>query len=442
MIDLKIDITKELDLDVLLKKLELNDLFSFEYDEIKKLRKLITDKINVDDILLELRKEFKTITISDSYYKFFDDDDIRNKIKSKKSIFSNNTVFNKVLVKSEIYNSENWFGIGYQYDGVIIFSKTGFIVGTIDKEILEEKKWELKSFITDTEKRKYFEIGFGYISCDFLKSTRGFKMRREIEKIFINLLKKDILISVEKSLKEFSIYIKKKKVEFENSKVELLSKLDKDNNGIIDVIEDNNEFSLLMKKHQKVIIEKGKEFNQNYTHQFIKVGNYIKKKRNNLQLIFDSIKMIEDQNELEDYLKILENEIHTYNLLLFNSLNLLVSLIEDDQITFYDIYEKFDKFNIFNSNWENEHSDKLTTLNKEVSELNSNIKGLMNEISEIGYMIWSSLEDLSYITENSTNMLNNRLGEINSSLNTNNLLTMIQTYQTYQINKNTKSLRG
>jgi len=238
---------------------------------------------------------------------------------------------------------------------------------------------------------------------------------------------------------------KYKKLESERlkeSKNSLISKLDKDNNGIIDVIEDNNEFSLLMKKHQKVIIEKGKEFNQNYTHQFIKVGNYIKKKRNNLQLIFDSLKEVQNQKDLSDFVKILENEIHTYNLLLFNSLNLIVSLIEDDQITFYDIYEKFDKLNIFNSNWENELSDKLTTLNKEVSELNSNIKGLMNEISEIGYMIWSSLEDLSYITENSTNMLNNRLGEINSSLNTNNLLTMIQTYQTYQINKNTKSLRG
>ena len=436
MIDLDFNIIKELDLDVLLKKHELNDLFSFEYDEKKKLEKLITDKINVDDILSELRKEFKTITISDSYYKFFDDDDIRNKIKPKKSIFSNNTVFNKVLVKSEIYNSENWFGIGYQYDGIIIVSKTGFIVGTIDKEKLEEKKWELKIFIMNGEKRNYFNLDFGHIYLDFLRSTD------EIEKIVRNLFKKEILISVEKSLKEFSIYIKKKKSEFENSKVDLLSKLDKDNNGIIDVIEDNNEFSLLMKKHQKVIIEKGKEFNQNYTHQFIKVGNYIKKKRNNLQLIFDSIKKIEDQNELEDYLKILENEIHTYNLLLFNSLNLLVSLIEDDQITFYDIYEKFDKFNIFNSNWENELSDKLTTLNKEVSELNSNIKGLMNEISEIGYMIWSSLEDLSYITENSTNMLNNSLGEINSSLDTNNLLTMIQTYQMYKVNKNTKSLKG
>ena len=70
------------------------------------------------------------------------------------------------------------------------------------------------------------------------------------------------------------------------------------------------------------------------------------------------------------------------------------------------------------------------------------IKDLMYEVRRMGNKISNSIEELSYVTEESTRMLNNSLGEINSSLNTNNLLTMIQTYQTYKINKNTKSLRG
>ena len=65
----------------------------------------------------------------------------------------------------------------------------------------------------------------------------------------------------------------------------------------------------------------------------------------------------------------------------------------------------------------------------------------MYEIREMGETIISSIEDLSYITEESTRMLDNRLGEIDSSIKTNNLLTLIQTYQTYKINKNTKSLK-
>ena len=134
-------------------------------------------------------------------------------------------------------------------------------------------------------------------------------------------------------------------------------------------------------------------------------------------------------------MEILEGEIHSYNLLLINSLNLIVSLIEDDQITFYEIYEKFDKLNIFNSNWENELSQKLTNIS-------SDINGLMNEIKDVGDKIVSSIDNLSYITEESTRMLDDRLGEIDSSIKTNNLLTLIQTYQTYKINKNTKNLRG
>ena len=116
-------------------------------------------------------------------------------------------------------------------------------------------------------------------------------------------------------------------------------------------------------------------------------------------------------------------------------MNLIVSLIEDDQITFYEIYEKFDKLNIFNSNWENELSQKLTNIS-------TDLQGLMYEIRDMGDRIVSSIEDLSYITKESTKMLDNRLGEIDSSIKTNNLLTLIQTYQTYKINKNTKSLRG
>ena len=219
------------------------------------------------------------------------------------------------------------------------------------------------------------------------------------------------------------------------SKLDIISQFDKDNNGIIDIIEDNNEFNQLFKKHQNIVIEKGKEFNQNYTHQFIKVGNYLKEKRSNLQLIFEHIKNLENEEEFNEYVSILENDIHLYNLLLINSLSLIVSLIEDDQITFYNIYERFDKLNIFNSNWENEVSDKLT-------DVNFNLQKIMFEIRDMGNKIVKSIEDLTFITSESIRMLDSRLGEIDSSIKTNNLLTLINTYQTYKINKNTKGLRG
>ena len=58
----------------------------------------------------------------------------------------------------------------------------------------------------------------------------------------------------------------------------------------------------------------------------------------------------------------------------------------------------------------------------------------------------SELNNLSYVTQESFEELNNsvinQLKEVESSINTNDLLTGIQAYQLYKINKNTKGLRN
>ena len=336
----------------------------------------------------------------------------------------------------------------------------------------------LGSYIGDIESPKtYFKMRYdfktihlknskrimGWGNCggmDFKKvSDEGFEYYKINDNIYwkdgspgMITLKSKVIHECLQEIQNDIISRKKKKENFEKAEEEkrvnvlnkkknsIIDKFDKDKNGTIDIIEDKNEFQLLLKKHQKVIIEKGKEFNQNYAHQFIKVGNYIKQKRNNLQLIFDTIKQVPNQNDLNDFVEILEGEIHSYNLLLINSLNLIGSLIQGDQITVYEIYE-FDKLNLYNSNWENEVSAKLSDLNQGINKLNQNLKVVMNNIKNMGNMIIDSMEDLSYITEESTKLLDNRLEEIDSSIKTNNLLTMIQSYQTYKINQNTKSLK-
>lgn len=213
------------------------------------------------------------------------------------------------------------------------------------------------------------------------------------------------------------------------SQNKILKELDKDGNGEVDVVE-GNDFSLLLKKHQKSIIE----IDRTYVQQFVKVSSYLKTKKNNVQLIFNSIKDTSNEKELNEYVGILKNEIQTYSLILFNSLNMIVSLVEDDMITFYEIHESFDKLNIFNSNWENEVSQKL-------SNIGDGLSNLMYSIEEMGQNIANEIGELSYVTEESNRMLSNQLQDIDSSLQTNNLLTGIQTYQMYKINKNTKGLR-
>lgn len=54
----------------------------------------------------------------------------------------------------------------------------------------------------------------------------------------------------------------------------------------------------------------------------------------------------------------------------------------------------------------------------------------------------NSIEQLSYVTEQSNEQLQGQLSGIHSTLKVGNLINTINTYQNYKNNKNTKSLRG
>ena len=112
------------------------------------------------------------------------------------------------------------------------------------------------------------------------------------------------------------------------------------------------------------------------------------------------------------------------------------SLVCDDLITFYEIYESFDKLGIFNSNWENEVSEKLTNIGDKLNDLMYSInkmeQNIVNELSNMSYVAQESFNELSQ-------SVSNQLEEIDSTIKFNNLLTGIQTYQLYKINKNTKN---
>jgi len=66
---------------------------------------------------------------------------------------------------------------------------------------------------------------------------------------------------------------------------------------------------------------------------------------------------------------------------------------------------------------------------------------LIKELRDVGHRIVDSIDNLSYITEESTRQLTSKMEEIDSTLKVSNLINLIQTYQMYKINKNTKSLR-
>ena len=215
-------------------------------------------------------------------------------------------------------------------------------------------------------------------------------------------------------------------------KLQLINDFDKDKNGKIDIVE-CDDFNQLLKKHQKKIIETDKS----YIQQFVQLSDHLNTRKDNIQHLYDKVKAIPNQNafgaDYNDFIKIIKNTIHSYKVLLANSLNMICALIEDDLITFYKIHGKLDKLNIFNSNYENEILNKLSNIEMKLEDVIYSINDMNNNIAmELGM--------LSMEIENSTNILSKHLKEIGSEIDVNTFVTGIGVYQMYQINKNIKSL--
>ena len=216
-------------------------------------------------------------------------------------------------------------------------------------------------------------------------------------------------------------------------KTDFFSKVDGNQDGVLDIIQSKKDFNLLLKSNQSLIIEKGRQ----YIHEFVKISNYLISKGDALQEIFEEIKNVKNETKLTDLIGLLEDQVYYYNLIFIHSTNMIISLTKDDMITFYEIYESFDKSNVFQSNWEREIKDKL-------EGIEAGIESVLNSIESLERNLVNGISNLSYITQSSFKELQDSVIEelegIQSSINFNNLLTGVQTYQLYKINKNTKGL--
>ena len=373
--------------------------------------------------------------------------DFYNNNKSDDRIYSDNqitsfsfkmTPYRQLRSKGNTYLKENKSDIIFGLKSGIVFTKSNIIVldgveFTIPLiiELDEINSLEIKE--NQKEKNKIYLWVGNYLTFNGIKKVEGnqlWKYELDLIEEIKNLLG-SIIEKYNKTLNDE--FVKSEKVRLSKLKItqnNLLSQLDKDGNGEVDVVE-GNDFNILLKKHQKSIVE----VDRNYVQQFVKVSSYLKTKKENIQSIFNSIKDTPNQEVLNEYVGVLKDEIHTYNLILFNSLNMIVSLVEDDMITFYEIHEMFDTLNMFDSKHEKDVSQKLTNIGY-------GLKDLMYEIRDMGNQISDSIGELSYVTEQSNQQLTNQLSEIDSTMKVGNLINTINTYQNYKNNKNTKSLRG
>jgi hypothetical protein len=269
------------------------------------------------------------------------------------------------------------------------------------------------------------------------------KEKKEIElkiKKQKELETKNQLIKLEEESKNYKNDQLEKIHTFRNS---LISKFDKLKKNEIHLIP-CNDFGILLKKHQSKIVE----FDKTYIQKFVKISNFLSLKKKNIAELYNQLFILErikaedipekhwimrapyksHFHKLNDIDELIQIEIHTYESVIFHSISMITALLKKDLLTFYEIFESFDKLGIFNSNWENDISAKL-------SNIDDKLDTLIDSIKQLEYRIENSLDSLSYTTETSFKELNKsvtgQLSEIGSSLKFNNLLTGIQVYQTH-----------
>lgn len=288
---------------------------------------------------------------------------------------------------------------------------------------------EIKSYF---QEKRWDELGL--YSLEKEKEIEEEKMRVKREE-----RREEELIEHEKGQKEILSKVKK-------IRKEILDDYDKDGNGEIDITE-CDDLSKILKKNQTKIIE----IDRNHIQSFVKISNYLKLQRDNLKIFLKRV-MSQEQEDVEGWdwysrdfefksefdfeefssnVEVFKDYVHSYNLLLSSSLSLIVSLTNDDMITFFEIYETLDKLNIFDSNHEKEVKEKL-------SNIEYGLVKMRDEINVMNNQICNSLEQLSEITLESSNMITNELNSVNSSLQMNNLIQGIQVYQNYKTNRRLK----
>lgn len=405
------------------------------YNSIDELKD--SDMNQIDVVLKDINTELR---IWNKYFK---------NLKLKKSKESKNhflTDSNKVIIQTNLYDSPSKrfikFRIKYTYkvtEKFLVRKKSFFFKEKYKvKEVLKlvdtgfikipSSEIDLSKFNNDVNltKEDYTVINvLNEVNQEFDQLKKIFKNEREEKNK--NLIKKK-----QDDLEKRELKISKRKDEF-------ISKFDKDSNGKIDLIEED-VFYKLLRKNQTFI----DEFHSEGVYHLVKLSKIIRQKENVLTSILKKYINHMEMISLRHFEKYFEESFKEYSVLTFNGVNLIMSVLNKDKITYFEIYDKFEELGIFQNSYEKSVVENGKLLINELKKVNVNLKMLELSINNLESSIYEGLSSLNYTIENSffdlTTTLESELQGINSSIQVGNFINTINTYQTYQINSKVSKL--
>ena len=122
---------------------------------------------------------------------------------------------------------------------------------------------------------------------------------------------------------------------------------------------------------------------------------------------------------------VMENQIKTMEYYKNIAEAMVIFYLNDKKIRYFEIYEAFEKLGVFDTTWQKNVLNKLDNIEIRLAQMS-------NQLTELNQSFIS-------LVESSENVVS-ELKEINSGVMTNNLLQAITAYQTWRVNKNTKSM--
>jgi len=251
-------------------------------------------------------------------------------------------------------------------------------------------------------------------------------------------------------------------LEYLNNKFNEISYVNENNK--VDLSEPDEIRGLILQNQDKIT-----SIDRKYILEFLKLHKYLASQK---ELIYKSIEILKLQNDthyIDEWIGVIKNQIGSYNVVYLNTINMIVCLCENELVVFYELYETFDGLGVFKTNYEKEVLESLTSISSNINSLNKNIvhklmliehqlKNIslgLNElnltmhqniqaINNLEDSIVSSFKSLETSIGNNFNQLSQNisghLAKIESGIAYNNLISTVNAYQLYNINKQTKPL--
>lgn len=206
-----------------------------------------------------------------------------------------------------------------------------------------------------------------------------------------------------------------------------------------------------------------------YIQEFLKLHKYLTNQKDLLYQSIGLLKLQKDISTTDLMIDVINNQIGSYNLVYLNSVTLIVCLCENELVIFYELYETFDDLGVFKTNYQNEVLESLIRIGSNIDKLNNNIvyklkliehqlqnisnglydlKSTMQQniqaIHKLEDSIVSSFKSIETTIGSNFDRLSQNISshliKIESGIAYNNLITTVSAYQSYKINRQTKTL--